>query len=86
MLASCFWKMVFIDQNLKEVHMTYFSQTFDPLLINSNRKFLFEIYFLLYQRNTVIHKCILPNNRMMKQRYTFSSVSVPVLKNPIVLH
>ena len=48
LLAYSFWKMVFIGQNLKHVHMTYyFFLTFDLLLINSR-------YLVLpHQKNVV---------------------------------
>ena len=46
------FKKFFIGQNLKHVHMTSFSWTFDLLLINS-RYLVFGVYFSPHQRNAV---------------------------------
>ena len=50
LLAYSFWKMFFIGQNLKDVHMT---NSHDLLLIKSSKYLLFGVYFSLHQRNNV---------------------------------
>ena len=50
LLAYSFWKMIFICQDLKHVHMT---NSHELHLIKSNEYSLFIVYFFLHQRNTV---------------------------------
>ena len=50
-LAYSFRKMFFIGQNLKHVHMTFFSWTFALLLIDS-RYLVFEVSEAVVQRSS----------------------------------
>ena len=46
--------MFFIGQNLRHVPMTFFSWTFDLLLINS-KHLVFVVYFSPHQRNVSLY-------------------------------
>ena len=84
-LIYSYWKMFFIGQNSKHVHMPCFFLTFYLLLINLC-KYLIGVYFSLHQRNT-LYKYKLRRKVMVKKIQIdmhFHLSKILILRNPVV--
>ena len=63
--AYSFQEMFFIGRKLGQIHVTFFSWTFDLFLINTSKQFLFQVWFLIISKKNTVCKHTLQRKQVM---------------------